>query len=273
MTAPSMNETTAIVFGGSSGLGLTIASELAKRGVRLLIVGRDQERLAKAVQLIEPFAQHVVEVLAFDVVRGDTEALRKELDRRFRSVHLIVNAVGRSDRGQLLQIGDEELVDLFRDNVLSMLHGVSASRQLLANARGCVVNIGSLASLFAASGLGGYAVAKFGLAAATQQLRLELSADGIHCLLVCPGPIADGRTTSRYAELAEKRGLSEEATQPGGGAKVRGLDGARLASEIISVAMARRKTLLVRPRKARLLLTVMGVSQRVGEWLLGKFSG
>ena len=56
--------------------------------------------------------------------------------------------------------------------------------------RGHVVNLGSLAAKTAARWMGAYPATKFALAAYTQQLRLELGPEGLHVLLVCPGPVA-----------------------------------------------------------------------------------
>ena len=65
--------------------------------------------------------------------------------------------------------------------------------------RGHVVNIGSLAAKMAASYLGAYPVSKFAVAAYTHQLRLELGPQGLHVLLVCPGPIARPDAGQRYS--------------------------------------------------------------------------
>ena len=92
---------------------------------------------------------------------------------------------------------------------------------------------------------------------------------GLHVLLVCPGPIAQGDATDRYKE--QSQGLPDSAAKPGGGAKVTLLDPTRLAFEILG-ACEKRKPELVRPRKARILFTLSQVSPRLGDWLLKKIT-
>ncbi len=116
----------------------------------------------------------------------------------------------------------------------------------LKKAKGCVVNIGSLASKVATPCLGGYAVSKSALSAYSQQLRMELRSDGVHVLMVCPGPIQRDDGGVRYNHLAEQRELAEQFRKPGGGAP----QGARP-----SLARTRgrrcRKFAIARSRQAR----------------------
>src|SRR5690606_33997713 len=120
----------------------------------------------------------------------------------------------------------------------------------LLKSQGSVVLVGSLASKSASRFLGAYPATKFPLAAYAQQLRLELGTAGLHTLLVCPGPIRRTEAASRYAEQAS--GLPASAAQPGGGVKLKGLDPARLAEQVIRSCETRQAELIM-PGKARLL--------------------
>lgn len=272
----------AIVSGGSSGLGFAIAKQLAAFGANVTIIGRNAERLAQAATSIQAKTPHAnLQTFACDVAESSASDLRSLLGRNLHRVDLLVNAVGKSDRGWLMQLNDQDHRDLFSANVLSGLHMVDACGSGLAEAHGCVVNIGSLASLFAPRGVGGYAVAKFALAAATEQLRRELKASHVRCLLVCPGPILPNEDSSgsaeatasmdRYAEVIKRRNLPEELRAPGSGAKLKGLRPDRLATEILKAAQTDRK-LLIRPRKAHLLRIAAAISPTLGDWLLQRFS-
>jgi short-subunit dehydrogenase len=137
-----------------------------------------------------------------------------------------------------------------------------------------VVLVGSLASKVAAGYLGAYPASKFPLAALAQQLRLEVGQHGPHVLLVCPGPIAREDATSdeprgRYADQAA--GIPAAAHKPGGGAKVRAIDPAWLAEQILDACQQRRAELIV-PNKARLLFAISQLSPRLGDWLLRRMT-
>jgi short-subunit dehydrogenase len=128
------------------------------------------------------------------------------------------------------------------------------------------VNIGSLAGKSAARWLGAYPASKFALTAYTQQLRLELAPEGIHVLLVCPGPIArpDAR---RY----DDSGLPPEAQRPGGGVRTRAIDPAELAQRILRACEQRQPELVV-PWRARLLFAISQLSPRWGDALIQRLT-
>ena len=94
---------------------------------------------------------------------------------------------------------------------------------------------------------------------------LELGPEGLHVLLVCPGPILRDEATARYA--AQAMGLPAEARLPGGGANLKGIDPQWLAERILT-ACERRQTELVAPWKVRVLAALSQLSPRLGDWLL-----
>jgi short-subunit dehydrogenase len=138
---------------------------------------------------------------------------------------------------------------------------------LLAESRGHVVLVGSLASKVAPRYLGAYPTSKFPLVAYAQQLRLSWGANGPHVLLVCPGPIDRSDAGQRYDDATH--GLPDSARRPGGGARVRAIDPRWLAERILS-ACEQRKSVLVVPAKARLLFLLAELSPRLGDWLLSR---
>ena len=269
---------TAIVVGASAGLGRILTDALAARGCRhICLAARDAPRLETVhSQLMTQWPAVQFSQCACDAsTRAGTDILAKHVStlehavsgREPGKIDLLINAIGLSDRGPALKLTTERLDELMRANVYAPLLTVQQLVPYMA-ARGVIVNVGSLSSYFAPRYLGGYSIAKHGLRALTQQLRLELKDTGLHVMLVCPGPIArDGNDTSRYANLSTAVDVPREALAGGGGAKIRGLDPKVLAAEILQAA-ARRKVQLIRPRKAKLLLWLMAVWPSRGEaWL------
>jgi short-subunit dehydrogenase len=186
-------------------------------------------------------------------------------------VDLLLNAIGRSDRGPLEQLSDTDLHSMLNDNVLCTWNMTRMTLASLKRARGTIVNIGSLAGLVPAPGMGGYSVAKTALTAMSRQLRVELADVGVHVMLVCPGPIARHDSGSRYDQLAEQRGLADGAsTAPGGGVKLKALDPKILCRKIL-LAAHRRKYELVTPVKASLLAGISNLWPRLSDWILKKY--
>jgi short-subunit dehydrogenase len=271
MSLPPWDQSISVVVGASTGFGSQLARELASRGSRLFLIARQTGPLEVFAQTLQrDFPRVSIETIAADATHIESlHDAARQIASRTDQIHLLINAVGKSDRGRLLDVTDDELNHLFRLNVLSAIHGVRAFHEALKKSKGTIVNIGSLSSKFAPRFLGGYSVTKFGLAAASQQLRLELAADGIHVMLACPGPIRRDDGATRYAELSDRRNLPESASAPGGGAKIKGLDPIWLAKQILDGAFRGYPEMMF-PGKSRLLLALLALFPGWGESVLRK---
>ncbi|MFG0263598.1 MAG: SDR family NAD(P)-dependent oxidoreductase [Rhodopirellula sp. JB055] len=262
----------AIVTGASAGLGLHVCRQLLRAGYRVTLLGRNPDRLHDAAEsLSKEHAAESVHVFAGDAC--DRESMRTLVEQhidRFGSLDALVNVVGRSDRGLLINSDPAELESLFRDNVVSAWTCSRAAYEELKKSRGAIVNLGSLASRVAPRYLGGYVIAKHALVGFSRQLRMELEADGIHVGVVCPGPIRrdDDKPIDRY-QTDKKAGVPATAAQPGGGAKLKGLPPEQVAAAVLR-CIQDRKIEIVMPPKVRVLMAINAVSPRLADWLLSK---
>ena len=261
----------ALITGGSAGLGLSVARALLRQGAQVTLAARDADRLAQASNALSTADEAAIETAAVDLT--DPSGPQRAVDaaiHRFGRLDLLVNAAGRSDRGRILETSPERFDELWRLNFLATLRCCQAAAGPLAATRGHVVNIGSLAAKTAPSFLGAYACSKFPIAALSQQLRLEWAAQGVHVLLVCPGPIRREDAGSRYDDRASN--LPESARRPGGGAKVRLLDPDRLAQQMLD-ACERRQLELTLPHKAKWLFAISQLWPALGDWVLRRRMG
>jgi len=258
----------AIVTGGSSGLGRAVARALVEAGARVAIVARGQQQLDETVAGLTGRGGDAFGIKADVTLAADVARLAETLQQRWDGVDFFCHAAGRSMRGDLLTTSPAEFQLLWELNTLSAVRCVHALATPLIESRGHVVFIGSLASKVAPRFLGAYPASKFPLPALAQQLRLELGPQGVHTLLVCPGPIARADGGPRYEEQAAN--LPPAAHRPGGGAKVKTIDPDHLARQILR-ACQRRKAELIVPAKARMLFALAQLSPRLGDWLLTKY--
>jgi short-subunit dehydrogenase len=185
------------------------------------------------------------------------------------SLDLLINAVGRSDRGMLCDLKEEDLLDQIRVNVLSTFRMTRACWSSLERGHGCIINIASLAGIVAGPGLGGYPLAKHALVAMHRQWRSEAVGSGVHFLLVCPGPIDRNDSLDRYADLVAERGLDQQRARPGGGVKLERLDPTQLSARILNAA-ERRELELVVPGKVKWLAALMPLWPRWADSILRK---
>ena len=253
------------ITGGSSGLGLQFAQDLASRGANVALIARDQDRLTASGNAIGRPQQTLL--LSADITQpSDVELLSSRVQQHFGRVDGLINCAGLSSRGELLQTPPEEFQRLWELNFLALVRCTQAFAPALRESRGHLVNIGSLAAKIASRYLGAYPASKFPVAAFSQQLRLEVGRE-FHVLLVCPGPIARPDAGVRY----EHTDVPKAAKQPGGGAKIRGLDAGQVVKATLK-ACERRKSELILPAKARILMAVAAAHPAWGDWLLGKFT-
>lgn len=268
---------TAIISGGSSGLGLALARSLAKQGANLVIIGRDPDRLKATEKQALGLGAASVLTLPLDIrdlskptatdVQTQSASLRDVL--AVQGCDLLINAVGKSDRGLIGQLSEKDLIEQFETNVLSTHAMTKLCWTALCANRGVVVNIASLAGIVAGPAMGGYSMAKHALVGLHRQWRLESASTGVHFLLVCPGPIAREDSNRRYDELIESRGLDPAAQSPGGGVALSRIDPDDLSRRILRAAQERRLELIV-PSKVRILAMLAAVWPSLADRIIRK---
>jgi short-subunit dehydrogenase len=274
----------AIVTGGSSGLGLAIAKKLFAAGSTVVLAARDAGRLKLATDQVRgqntelttgPVKGSGIERRAAVGISCDitddeqvTSLIGSTLDR-FGQLDVLVNCAGKSGRGKVLETTPRQFQEMWELNFLALVRCTRAAAPHLLKSRGHLVNIGSLASKSASKFLGAYPATKFAVAAYTQQLRLELEPEGLHVLLVCPGPLKRDDASQRYA--AQANSLPESAGQPGGGVKLSKIEPDRLARKILS-ACERRKKELVMPCKSKMLFAMSQLSPSFGDWVVNRMT-
>lgn len=177
----------AFVTGGASGIGLGIADALAVRGVPVTIADANEEALA---QVTASRGNSFRGALLDTRDRDGWQAVKAEAESAFGPVDILVNNAGISPNGQHFADMDPESFDrILAINLVGIYNGVHAfAADMRARGKGHIVNTSSQAGLVAAiPGVGAYAVAKFGVTALTEALRVELARDGVGVSTLFPG--------------------------------------------------------------------------------------
>ena len=214
----------AVVTGGASGIGRGIAEALIEEGATVVIADVQQDALDATAAEIGATGIRV------DVTDpASIEALAAETIERFGSVGILVNNAGV---GALARLKDVTLADwrfMVNVNLWGVINGVTTFLPLLeANEDGGhIVNTGSMASFAPMAGGGIYNVTKFGVAALTETLAIELAEDGsnVHTTLLAPGTVHTNIKNSlrnRPDDLAG--GLQDVDISEGVGAGLRWID-------------------------------------------------
>ena len=258
-----------LVTGGSMGLGQKIATAFAAAGAKIALAALPDEHLEKTAADLRAAGCEAMGIPADITRQEEVDRLFARTVEHFGRLDVLVNCAGRSVRGKVLDTTPEQFQKLLELNFLAGVRCTRAAVPHLIASKGHIVNIGSLAAKSAAKYLGAYPASKFPVAAYSQQLRYELNPQGVHVLLVCPGPIAREDAGARYDDQAAD--LPERARKPGGGVKLKGIPPERLAAEILRHC-ERRKAELVMPARARLLFAISQLSPSLGDWIIGKMT-
>lgn len=260
----------ALVTGGSSGLGRVVVEAFAQAGASVAIVGLEADAVRQAAEELQAAGHTAVGMHADITKQPDVDRLIGETLDRFGRLDVLVNNAGRSMRGKVLDTTPEQFRDLMELNLIALVRCTRAAVPHLLRQRGHVVNMGSLAAKSAARWVGAYPATKFAVAAYSQQLRLELGPQGLHVLLVCPGPIE--RKDARLYPLEGLEDVPESARRPGAGVRVSAISPQKLAAAILDACQHRRPELVV-PAKAKLLFAISQLWPSLGDWIVRRKSG
>jgi NAD(P)-dependent dehydrogenase (short-subunit alcohol dehydrogenase family) len=184
-----------LITGGSRGLGLCLARELAGQGCRLAICARDEAELARARASLEQDYPGV-EVLTGVVDVGDRQAVDAFVEQatlRFGTLDGLVNVAGIIQVGPLDAMALEDFEAIMRVNFFGALHAAWAVLPAMkARGRGWICNIDSIGGRVAPPHLVPYQCSKFALRGLSEGLDAELAAHGIEVITILPGLMRTG---------------------------------------------------------------------------------
>lgn len=187
----------AAVTGGYGVIGSALAHGLARAGARVAVIGRRAEFAQREAEAISREGSQSLGIGADVLERGQVQRACDQLVNEWGRIDILVNAAGgnvaraRSDSISIFAVAPEAFEEVLRLN----LHGtviptMVMAEQMARQGSGSIVNISSMASLQALSGIMGYSIAKAGIDNFTRWLAADLAkrhADGIRVNAVAPG--------------------------------------------------------------------------------------
>jgi NAD(P)-dependent dehydrogenase (short-subunit alcohol dehydrogenase family) len=175
---------TALVTGGSSGIGLAVARRFAMEGATVLIAGRKQHQLDQALAQIG----HDAEAIQADVTRtADLDRLFARVADRAARLDVLVTSSGIAEYAPLEQITEAHIDRAFDLNVRAMVLTVQRAARLMAQG-GSIVLVGSIASTIANPGYATYSASKAAVRSYARTWTHELAGRGIRVNTLSPGP-------------------------------------------------------------------------------------
>ena len=188
---------TALVTGASRGLGRPIALQLAKQGMNVVLVARDQARLEGVQREIEA-AGGVALVEAADLSQpARASEIIAATIKRFGSLYLLVNNAGATKRGDFLELSDADWTDGFALKFFGAVRMAKSAWPHVRQSKGTIINIGGVGGRVAEAefAIGGSVNAAIGLL--TKALADRGVRDGVRVLAIHPGTFETDRLTIR----------------------------------------------------------------------------
>ena len=191
---------TAVITGGSRGLGEAIAYKLASMGADIAVICSSSVEAGEKVceKCIQEFG---VKAKAYQCDVADFEAVKELaglIKADFKTAHILVNNAGITRDGLAVMMKEEDFDRVIAVNLKGAFNTIRHLAGLfIRNREGCIINITSVAGIMGNAGQCNYAASKAGLIGLTKTIAKELAPKGIRCNAVAPGFIATDMTDNQ----------------------------------------------------------------------------
>jgi NAD(P)-dependent dehydrogenase (short-subunit alcohol dehydrogenase family) len=250
-TRMSFKGRSVLITGGSRGLGLVLARELAAEGARLILLARDPTELARAEMDLAKRGADVLTIPCDIRNQHEVERTIQRVIEHYGRIDVLINNAG------VVQVGPVEHMQLKDFEEALAVHAWGPLYTMLAaiphmrrQGGGRIVNISSIGGLVAVPHLLPYSMSKFALVGLSDGMRAELAKDGIRVTTVCPGLMRTGSHMNAFVKGQHQREFAWFAILSGFPAA--STDVRRAARQIIEASRRGDAQLIITPQ-ARLM--------------------
>ena len=190
---------TALITGGSRGIGAAIARKFASMGANIAVIyAGNQEAAQNVCAQCEAFgvkaAAYQCNVADYEEVKTTVAAVRKD----FGSIEILVNSAGITKDGLVPMMSEAAFDAVISTNLKGTFNMIRHVSGLMLRAKaGCIINLASVSGLMGNAGQCNYAASKAGVVGLTKSVAKELAPKGIRCNAIAPGFIRTDMTLSQ----------------------------------------------------------------------------
>lgn len=179
---------TAVVIGGTSGIGRTLALGMAKAGANVIATGRREANVAEVAAEIEALGRKSLRLTADAGSKASLDTFRDAVLKEFGGVDILLNAAGQTFRKPTLDVAEEDWNRIMDVNLTGTLRACQSFYEpLKASGRGRIINIASLSSFVGLVQVTAYCASKAAVLSLTRSLAIEWAPDGICVNAIAPG--------------------------------------------------------------------------------------
>jgi len=205
---------TAVISGGSTGIGKAVAVSLAKEGTNVVLLARTKETLEEAANDVDAVGDGQVIAIPTDVMDMElVNAAAEEVSEKLSTVHILVIAAGHRMRRMDRQIfwNDEDWMGDINHKLIGMLRVIrSFLPHMATDGTGCIINVGGVASEMVYHGALTHGMNNAAMLHSTGYMAKDLAGDKIRVNTVIPGLVATEWRHGWAEMMAEKTGKTKE---------------------------------------------------------------
>jgi len=179
---------TAVVIGGTSGIGRAIAHGLARAGANVVCSSRRSEEVEKAAAEIESLGRQTIRCTSDVSTRESLNNLLSQSVAAFGKVDILVNSAGRTKREPTITQSEEDWNAVLETNLNGTLRACQVfGGHMITNGYGRIVNIASLSTFVSLFEVAAYSASKAAVASLTKSLAIEWAKQGVNVNAIAPG--------------------------------------------------------------------------------------
>jgi NAD(P)-dependent dehydrogenase (short-subunit alcohol dehydrogenase family) len=179
---------TAVVIGGTSGIGSVLGRGLAEAGANVVPTGRRIREAAKAAKAVEALGRKSLVVATEVTSTASIEKLFEAVLAAFGSVQILVNCAGITERKPTVDLPEEDWARILDTNLTGTFRACKIfGRHMIEQRYGRIINVASLASFVGFHEVAAYAASKGGVASLTKSLAIEWAPYGVCVNAIAPG--------------------------------------------------------------------------------------
>jgi NAD(P)-dependent dehydrogenase (short-subunit alcohol dehydrogenase family) len=183
-----LSNRTAVVIGGTSGIGRELALGLAAAGADVVASSRRADQVESTAREIESLGRQTLRIACDVCNRSSLENLLAKMLERFGKVDILVNCAGKTKRAPTVDFPEESWRDILETNLTGTLRGCQIfGKHMLERGYGRIINIASIATFVSLMEVAAYSASKAAVGALTRSLALEWSSRGVMVNAIAPG--------------------------------------------------------------------------------------
>lgn len=258
--APSMKQDSlkgkvVIVTGATSGIGEACANIFGKAGAKIVITGRNQDRLDATSAKLERQGIEVLPILADAGQEADNQRMAEEVLARFGKIDILINNAGISMRALFENLDFEVFRKVMDTNFWGTVYATKFCLPSILENKGTVVGISSINGFRGTPARTAYTASKYAMNGFFESLRTEVMKKGVHVLVACPG-----FTESNIRRNALDANGSLQGESPRDESKMMSSD--EVAEEILNATLKRKRDLVLTTQGKLLVF--------LNKWMPGK---